>query len=465
MSAPRPRFADGQFNVIEIVIDTLSAHWIGCYGNTAIRTPNIDALAARSVMFMDAYPNALPTVPTRRGLFTGRQIFPSYMVSMREGGTSWRGWHPLYREDTTQAEAFRNAGYTTHLIADTYHFFQPAMNFQFGFDCFEWVRGQEFDRYATGPQRELDTSKYIHASTPGLASTVTQYLLNRHSWKGEEDWPTHRLFRTAGEWLDKNVEDTDPFYLHIECYSPHEMWDPPEDYYRLYMKSDYNGPRLIFPPQTTQNMSAVELEHVRALYGGLVTFVDSRLGLFLKKVEAMGLMNNTIVVLTTDHGTFMGEQGNLHKGEGQLRTQLLHVPLLIYHPDFAGLGRRIKGYVQHTDIMPTLLDLNGIARPARVTGDSLRGLMETGADSPKGFIYGGWNNHGFIRTPDWSFVSRWNAGVGFEDLYNAREDPLELTNLNGKYDSVTADFKAKLQAHIAASWEITRGNFLQVTAQ
>lgn len=80
------------------------------------------------------------------------------------------------------------------------------------------------------------------------------------------------------------------------------------------MKSDYRGPRLISPPPTTKEMSPDEIEHVRALYAGYVSFVDERLGQFLKKVEAMGLMKNTIIVFVADHGTMMGEQGQFHNG-------------------------------------------------------------------------------------------------------------------------------------------------------
>ena len=465
-AASRQRSADGKFNVIHIGVDTWSAHWINCYGlNASIQTPFVDALAARSAMFMDAYPNALPTVPVRRGVYTGRQVFPSYMVRMREGGTNWRGWHPLYREDVTVAESFRDSGYRTQLISDVYHQFQPAMNFQFGFNGFTWIRDQETDRAATGPVRGIDPSRYMHASTPNIEGQVSRYLLNRYQWQTEEDWPTHRLFAEAGSWLDSNTDDNQPFYLHIECYSPHEMWDPPEEYYRRYMKSDYSGPRLIFPPTSAAKMTAVELEHARALYAGMVSFVDSRIGIFLKRVLDMGLLENTIIVFVADHGTFQGEQGDVHKGEGLLRTQLLHVPLLIYHPYLAGMNRRIRGFVQHADIMPTLLDLNGIQCPARVTGKSLRPLMETGASSDRDIIYGGWNDHGFIRTPDWSYIGRWNPGEAYEEIYDVRKDPLELKNVIQDQQSLMNDFRARLQAHVAAGWNITKGNFLQADPQ
>src|SRR5207247_1838197 len=140
----------------------------------------------------------------------------------------------------------------------------------------------------------------------------------------------------------------------------------------------YKGPRLISPPQTTEKMSPVEIEHARALYAGLVTFVDDRVGKFLGDVERMGLMKNTVIVFVADHGTMMGEQGQFHKGEQRLRTQVTHVPLTIYHPGQSWGGRRIQGFVQHPDLMPTVLELIGVPQPARVTGESLRTLIERG---------------------------------------------------------------------------------------
>jgi arylsulfatase A-like enzyme len=457
--------ASGVLNVIQIVVDTWSAHWLGCYGNPAILTPNVDALAAKSVMFMDAYPNGLPTVLVRRALYTGRQVFPAYMVRMREGGTGWRGWHPLYREDATLAESMYNGGYKTQLISDVYHQFQPNMNFQFGFNSFKWIRGQETDRSEIGPKSAVHPELYMHPTAFTPLYQISTYLQNRWWWKQESDWSTARLFTEANNWLDDNVSGNDPFYLHIECYSPHEMWDPPEDYYRLYMKSNYSGPRLIYPPDRAEDMTPVEIEHVRALYAGMITFADSNIGRFLNKVEAMGLMENTIIVFVADHGTFMGERGNFHKGEGYLRTQLLHVPLLIYHPDLATAKRRIRGYVQHTDVMPTILDLTGQSIPKRVTGESLLPLMATGADSQRQMVYGGWNNHGFVRTPDLSYLGHWNNTDGFEELYDARRDPLELTDISQQNPATIEAFRQKMNDYVASGWPTTKGTFLAADPQ
>jgi len=94
-------------------------------------------------------------------------------------------------------------------------------------------------------------------------------------------------------------------------------------------------------------------------------------------VESLGLMRNSIIVFVADHGTMMGEQGQLHKGERRLRTQCTHVPLMVCAPGLTA-GRRINGFVQHTDVMPTVLGLLGVKAPARVTGRSLQPLMASG---------------------------------------------------------------------------------------
>jgi arylsulfatase A-like enzyme len=219
-----------------------------------------------------------------------------------------------------------------------------------------------------------------------------QYLLNRQDWKTEKDWLAAQVFDTASRWLDDNAAENQPFYLHIESFSPHEFWDPPEDYYRIYMKKDYRGPRLIQPPAVTTRMSPLEVEHAKALYAGLVTFTDACIGRFLGRVEQLGLMKNTLIVFVADHGTMMGEQGQLHKGETRLRVQCTNVPLAVYHPTLNWAGRKLRGYVQHHDLMPTVLErLGDHERDVRRGGDVMPDLncpwfLEAGAPTDNGAL-------------------------------------------------------------------------------
>jgi arylsulfatase A-like enzyme len=449
----------GPLNIIHIGVDTWSTHYLGCYGNTEIRTPNVDALARKSVVFEEAYPEVLPTLPARRCLYTGRRIFPSDMYLQRDDQVKIRGWHPLYTEDVTMSETLKNAGFTTALVSDIYHQFKPDKNFHRGFDSWRWIRGQESDRLETGPKRAIPITNYLHPAYPNAGAGVMQYLLNRRSWKTTEDYLSAQTFRQASQWLENNAGEAHPFYLHVESFWPHEFWDPPEEFYRLYMKSDYKGPRLINPPMTTEKMSPVEIEHARALYSGLVTFVDDRIGKFLADVERLGLMKNTIVVFVADHGTMMGEQGQFHKGETRIRTQVTHVPLVIYHPRENWSGLRVKGFVQHVDVMPTLLDLIGVPAPARVTGASLRPLIEASSASKRETIVTGWGEHGAVRDHEWVYIGRWSPGPRFEELYNVGADPKELRNVAAENPAIVAEYRARLKDHVDSGWTITRGTF------
>ena len=451
-----------KLNLIHIGIDTLGADWIGAFGNQFIRTPNIDRLLAKSAVFEDCYPEVLPTLPCRRSIYTGRRIFPSDLIEQPDDQVKIRGWHQMFAEDVTLSETLRKAGYTTAIVSDLYHQFKPDKNFHRGFDSWRWVRGQEADKYETGPRSAIRLADYAHPSQANrldLHGPNMQYLLNRRSFKTEDDYFAAQTFRHAREWLSSNVQDNQPFYLHIESFSPHEYWDPPEDYYRLYMKSNYRGPWLIYPPDNAKLLTPVEFEHSRAMYAGLITFVDKQLGKFLTHVESLGLMDNTLISFITDHGTMMGEQGQIHKGETKIRRQVTHVPFALYHPGSNWDGKRIPGYVQHTDLMPTVLDYLGVAAPSRVTGISRRGMIETGAKSNFESVVTGWGEHAALRTPEWTYLHRWSPGPKFEQLYDLKKDPKELTNVVEQNPAVVEHMQQHLKQYVDDGWEITRGTF------
>ncbi len=176
---PAPPSA-GKLNLIHIGVDTWGAHWLGCYGHDHVRTPNVDALARRSAMFLDAYPEVLPTIPSRRAIYTGRRIFPSELILQPDDQVRIRGWHQLFTEDVTLGETLMASGYTTALVSDVYHQFKPGKNFHRGFDSWSWIRGQESDRLASGPRKGIDLARYLHPSQSPPKNGkggVMQYLI------------------------------------------------------------------------------------------------------------------------------------------------------------------------------------------------------------------------------------------------------------------------------------------------
>ena len=109
--------------------------------------------------------------------------------------------------------------------------------------------------------------------------------------------------------------------------------------------------------------------------------------------------------------------------------------------------------------MPTLLDLLGVKSPQRVTGESLVPLIEERRDSSRDHTVTGWGEHAAVRTPEWTYIGRWSPGTPFEELYDARKDPLEMQNLAVANPSVVKDFRQKVKQYVDNGWEITKGSF------
>jgi arylsulfatase len=119
----------------------------------------------------------------------------------------------------------------------------------------------------------------------------------------------------------------------------------------------------------------------------------------------------------------------------------------------------VKGFVQHVDVMPTLLDLIGVPVPKRVTGQSLRPLIEANSASKRETIVTGWGEHGAVRDHEWAYIGRWSPGPKFEELYNVRTDPKELQNVAAGNPGVVAEYRGRLKDHVDSGWDITRGTF------
>ena len=353
-------------NVILIVSDTLRRDHLGCYGNDWISTPNLDRFAQGAHIFERAYLASFPTVPCRNDLFTGRYTF------------TYKPWAPIGEGETVLAEVLDQAGVVTALFADTPHPFTPGFNYQRGFAGWEIIRGQEHDRWKTEPAEIVfpcDPTKL----RAGEQSTG-QYLRNVAEREKEEDYFPARTMRAAAHWLERNSRY--PFFLYIDTFDPHEPWDPPQHYTDLY-DPGYEGEKVIYPRYDRCDfLTQAELNHCRALYAGEVSLVDRWVGHLLRRVEDLGLWNDTAVFVMSDHGFYLGEHGYIGKSliapEYQqalpLYPEVARIPLLAHLPNSAR-RRRIRAYAQPVDLMPTILELFGVPIPGAVQGRSLLTLL------------------------------------------------------------------------------------------
>ncbi|MCS6861854.1 MAG: sulfatase-like hydrolase/transferase [Abditibacteriales bacterium] len=437
-------------NLLVLCTDTFRADYLGCYGNDWIQTPYLDRLAAEGVRFNDFYGEGLPTLPARRVFYTGRRIFPFRYVPQKSDQVQLPGWHPLFDEDITLAEWLSERGYVTGLISDLYHMMKPGKNFHRGFQSWQWIRGQETDPLVPTRADDLDLSRYLRPETPPDAPVrrmTAQYLNNRAWWKSEADHYAAQVMRAAADWM-KNYGHKKPWMLWVESFDPHEPWDAPAEFVDKYCPH-YDGRELIWAPAFTRDCTPEEFARIKAHYAGECSHVDKWCGYVLDTLDATGLRDDTLVVFTSDHGCMMGEQGEIHKGTDRVRIQVSRCPLLIRHPDAAFAGKVVNGFIQHHDLMPTLLTLLGEPVPARCNGENFWTLVtgeRSGGLRDTVITAFGW--YASVRTKDWNYHTAWatppHGRVRPPELYDRRADPEELVNVIDQHPDVARELQARL---------------------
>ncbi len=402
-------------NVILIILDSLRRDHLGAYGNLQMKTPTLDVLAEEGLRFTRPYPDAMPTIPARRAIHTGMRTLPFKAH-----------WAPIPQEQTTLAEILKEEGYHTALITDTYH--QFFMNFGRGFEVYRKIRGQERDPYKnpTIISEEGMRERYV---IHGNGYMARQYLANiKGRRKSEEDWFAPKVFLQAMEALEE-ARRREPFFLVVDCYDPHEPWDPPEKYTRLYNPGDYEGKEPLNPLYGKDDyLTDQQLLRMRALYSAEVTMVDRWLGNFLEKAHDLGAMENTLLVLLSDHGHALGEHGYTGKPAYALWPELTDIVFLLRHPEGKGAGEVSDYYASTYDVAPTVLGFLGIEPPPPIEGQDLCVVLEVGEEpNPRGHFTSGYANYRWCRDESYVMFCR-NDGSGAK-LYDVRTDPQQTRDL------------------------------------
>ena len=321
-------------NIILIVSDTFRRDHLDCYGDQSVQTPNLDALARRSVVFDRYYAASFPTMPARADCVTGKWTF-TYMT-----------WEPLSSAESPLAQRLAEKGYTTVGVVDTPFYTIGGMGYDRGFQHFFDMQSQE------------TTFRQFHPP------------LFKRPRVSEYDYCAPATFTLAEQCLDR-VYDR-PFFMLIDTWDPHEPWDPPLWYIRRY-RPDYDG-RVIVPPyghMRDHNVSQEDLEIGHDCYKAEVTMVDRWIGRLLERVDSLGIADETAVIFVTDHGYYFGEHdmfGKLNRRTGTklapgwlrspLYEEVVRIPLLVHVPGV--LAQRVSKLVSAVDLMPTILDIAGV---------------------------------------------------------------------------------------------------------
>lgn len=435
-------------NVIWIVADTFRQDHLGCYGNRVIRTPALDALAARSVRFDRHYVGAFPTMPARADHATGRWTM------------SFMRWDPLPADVVTLAQLLSRAGFHTVACVDTPFYLRGGMNYDRGFQAFFAIQGQE------GSLTRLDASR-------GHESRDL-----RAWWRVEADRNAARTVTAAMNWLERHYKES--FFLYVDTWDPHEPWDAPPYYTELYWP-DYDG-ELIQPIYgrwlDVPGFTEERVRKAHATYMGEITMVDTWIGYLLRKVENMGLLDRTAVIFTSDHGFYFGEHGGLFgkmtytKGaDGTLQAhrdrlaswdhsplyeEVVALPLLISVP--GAVPGAYAGVTSAIDVMPTVLDWLEQPAPAWVEGRSLLPAMRNPQTPGRAFavstipfanpddeVNSVDNVSRKLQEPlvttvtsaEWAFL--YTPVPGRSELFHLPSDPRQEQDVIGKHPEVARD--------------------------
>jgi len=447
-------------NVIVIVTDSLRADHVGCYGSH-VQTPNLDRLAAESALFEQAYAENLPTLPCRTAWWTGKYLFPE------------RGWQHFEPTDYLLAEVLWDRGLTSALITDTYHMHKPVYNCGRGFDTTVFVRGQEYDPWVVDPGIAVDLGACRlrgDQSDEVWRERYRQYLRNATRFVREEDYCVARVVREAVRWLeDVTQRQRENLFLWVDCFDPHEPWDPPSPYREMY-DPDYEGPELIdpVPGPVAGYMTERELQHTRALYAGEVTFVDQWVGVLLQAIRELGLYENSLIMHTSDHGEPFGEHGIVRKAQPWGYEELARIPWLVRHPGGLGAGQRYRAFAQPPDLMPTVLEFLGVpaeltlpylapvkltfpqdiavsSRQVRLTGQSLLPLLRGEVEQLRDCAVTGHHQAEWvIRTEEWSYFLPLQPNRP-RQLYHRATDRAEQVNVLEAHREVGDALELKLR--------------------
>jgi arylsulfatase A-like enzyme len=462
-------------NIIIILIDTLRADHLSCYGHSRRTSPHIDALAERGCVFEKVVSPAPWTPPSHASLFTG--TYPS-----RHGVD--RSHLILDPSLTPLPEVLKQHGYRTYGVSSNY-WLSRETRFDRGFDDFvhSW---QLVQTHGTNkPLQRQQLRQDLHLASAAEAGGVKAKLgdfVNEQFERARQrlrrshhlcDDGARRVNAFVHRWLPRWRRDEAPFFAFLHFMEPHIRYAAPRQYHRMHVPrgvSDDRVQRLNQDPWKyltgSAPMGGEEFEILRSLYDGEVSYVDYQIGQLTGMLESAGLLDETAIFLTSDHGENLGEHGLMDHCYCLYDT-LLRVPLIAHYPTAFGRGRRVAGQVQTHDLFPTILELAGIGDDpvwSQVQSRSLLGdpgsriaFAEYLEPQPPLPVlrqrYPGFEGKEFdraLRTAETDHLKYVWGSDGRDELYDLAADPTESKNLIDEQPEKAKELYSALETWLAS---------------
>ncbi|MCD0462252.1 arylsulfatase [Roseiconus lacunae] len=446
-------------NIVFILADDLGYGELGCYGQEKIKTPNIDRLASQGVRFLDHYTGAPVCAPARCTLMTGQHLGHAEIRTNRDSGNGrvFPGQYPISDEIVTIAEVLQKAGYATGAfgkwgLGPSNTTGSPIKQ---GFDRFYGYNGQRnahsyYPLFLDSNEREVRINKYPipgHDTKPEGPVLASDYR--------SANYAPDLILREAVKFLDQNKNK--PFFLYLPFVEPHVAMQPPQEWIDRYPAEwdEENG------PYRGEN-GYLPHPRPRAGYAAMISDLDEHVGTILGRLEKHGLVNNTLVVFTSDNGpthgarnpkfhvggaacTFFQSTGGLKGFKGSADEGGIRIPCIVRWPGYVHPGTTNDYPSYFPDWFPTLAEVAGVALPKDqiLDGVSLVSLLEgQPKERSKPLI---WNFNGYggivaVRDGKWKAIRKdlLRKKPNDWELYDLSADRAESTDLAKRHPEIVA---------------------------
>lgn len=399
-----PGIGGAGMNVVLVSVDTTRADHLGCYGHPKIKTPNVDRLAAEGTRFAMCISSAPLTLPSHTTMMTGSYPFVH--------GARDNAIFIVPQENKTLAELFKDAGYSTHaevaavVLDDKYQL------------------SQGFDTYGTVKQARLKIN--LHDSVKDLLSDSGDAIpkIDLAPPEVETDRKADDITARGIELLNEVAAKPEPFFLFLHYFDPHWPHEAPPRFADQYDDG----------------------------YFAEIAFFDEQFGLLMDRLRELGLSGRTLVVLVSDHGEGRGQHGE-YTHSTFLYDTTLHVPMIMWCPGQIPAGLVVESQVRLVDLAPTIADFARLPRTPQMQGTTLLPLVADPSLEVRLPCYSETmvpqNSLGYAplrsyRTDQWKYIL-----APRPELYNLKDDLLEIFNLAGAKQDLTADMREQLWDLIA----------------
>lgn len=449
---------DARPNIILLVMDTQRAKDMSCYGYEKKTTPHIDKLAEEGTLFVNNISPGVWSLPSYASIMTGK--YPS------SHGADMQHEY-LESSFLRLPEVLRELGYTTAGLSFN-GWCSIASGLQRGFA--EWRDSQELSRAKSDPRVSEQLKERDEEFDRGSLALVIQLI----------------------DWLQEHQDKEEPFFLYANFTEPHAAYRPPQPFRKRFLPPEVTDDEAAAISQDGYvelagkiKRSAREWQILRALYNGETAVLDARLGIFFDYLTEAGLVDNTILILTGDHGDEIGEHPPFMHHVLTIYDSVIRVPLIVRYPSLFPRGKRVEYVTQTLDIFPTLMEMlkvedekvlgeiQGKSLLGAVSGKEPREFAVTDYSKPLQTFERLWRRYPYfdlrplnrsmraISTTEYKYI--WRSD-GRDELYHIKTDSDEQENLIHQEPEILQELKGKLASWVESIPQASLPDWLNLNA-